>query len=204
MAFKLWKSVHWLSSYVASTLRHTYITDIRWKIHKWIFARCNTHSSRISKWNRNEKYKNIQTDSHVWNLVFTRPCRLDPQQTSERCLLCPRLAPLPPPVAVLPEIYSIIVEVGNFWLFCCVLTPSYRVLVAMWTSSENLTTNIESARPIVFHYSGLLKEAHSTFAVRGYWFPLPNYAPGYVGGALEPVFPHICSKSCVIGFVSVA
>ena len=74
----------------------------------------------------------------------------------------------------------------------------------MWTSSENLTSNIESARPIIFHYSGLLKEAHSTFAVRRYWFPLPNYTPSYVGGALEPVFPHICSKSCVIGFVSVA
>merc|ERR1711860_373174 len=132
----------------------------------------------------------FQTDSHVCSLACTRLYGLDPQQTSERCFLFPRLAPLPPSVAVLPEIYSIIVEVENFWLFCCVLTPSYRVLVAMWTTSKNLTSNIESTRPIVFHNSGFLKEAHSTFAVGRYWFSLPNYTPGYIGGALEPVFPH--------------
>ena len=80
----------------------------------------------------------------------------------------------------------------------------YGVLVAMWTSSENLTTNIEGSRPIVFHYGGLLEEAYTTFAVRRYWFPLPNYAPSYVGGALEPIFPHIRSKSCVVGFIFVS
>ena len=80
----------------------------------------------------------------------------------------------------------------------------YGVLVAMWTSSENLTSNIEGFWPIVFHYSGLLEEAHSTFAVRRYCFPLPNYAPGYIRGALEPVFPYICSEGCVIAFVSVS
>ena len=117
--------------------------------------------------------------------------------------MCPRLAPLPL-VAALPEIYSIIVEVGNFWLSRCVLTSSYRVLVAMRTSPKYFTTNIEGARPIVFHYGSFLEETHSTFAVRRYRFSLPNYAPGYIGGALESVFPYICSESCVIAFVSVS
>ena len=102
------------------------------------------------------KLRIFQTDSHyVCSLACTRPYGLAPQQTSKRCLMFPRLAPLPPPVAVLPEIYSIIVEISGF--FCFTLTPSYGVLVAMRTTSVNLSSNIESARPIVFHYSGFFK-----------------------------------------------